>query len=225
MDILFLVHLFYFFLLKQRKKQSATVTTVTKTTSQCSKSISTDNSSSVSNNIFGSDTFAIEIKPKQGWLLPNDVNNLFDIKPKITQTIRTAQPPSLSETKTTSKAAVAATIPTTAQAKALISSTDSGCFTTTQTEPSQTIMATTTTTTTAITLQAAEAMTSRCCNSSTRKTTRDDKISHSLYDRVDTRCRYCCMQFLKVLFAGPNIRTHISPYLPTSLPPSFIYLI
>ncbi|XP_065366999.1 inositol-pentakisphosphate 2-kinase [Calliphora vicina] len=184
----------------QRKKQSATVTTVTKI-SQCSKSISSDNSSSVSNNIFGSDTFAIEIKPKQGWLLPNDVNNLFDIKPKITQTIRTAQPPSLSETKTTSKAAVAATIPTAAQAKALISSTDSRCFTTTQTEPSQTIMPTTkttTTTATAITSQAVKAMTSRCCNSSTRKTTRDDKISHSLYDRVDTRCRYCCMQFLKV---------------------------
>ncbi|XP_037805375.1 inositol-pentakisphosphate 2-kinase [Lucilia sericata] len=178
----------------QRKKQPATETTDMKT-SQCSNSISIDNSGNISNNIFGPDTFAIEIKPKQGWLLPNDVNNLFDIKPKIIQTIRAAQPPSLSETKTTSKAAVATTVPIAAQAKAIKSSTDSGCFTTTQTEPSRTIMAATTT---PVTSQPAEAMTSRCCNNSTSGTTRDDKISHSLYDMVDTRCRYCCMQFLKI---------------------------
>lgn len=157
--------------------------------------------------------------------MPNDVNNLFDIKPKITQTTtRRTQPPSLSETKiiiTTAKAAVATTtattVPTTGvvtektlhivtPAKTLKSSSDSECFTTTQNETSQ--MATNTKNDTMEGVD--EAMTNSCYsgininNLSSTTATRVDEISHSLYNKLDTRCRYCCMQFLKVIVDYPK---------------------
>ncbi|KAM7344377.1 inositol phosphate kinase 1 isoform 2-T9 [Cochliomyia hominivorax] len=189
----------------QRKTMSATVTTTAPISTHCSNnnmnisSSNTDNTRNICNNIFGSDTFAIEIKPKQGWLLPNDVNNLYDVNPKITQTTtRSTQPPSLSETKiitVTSKAAVAEAttgtsekiISTTKRSKSLKSSSDSSeCFTAIQNETSETKIPT-----------KVEPMTTNPYYGS-KNTTAVDNISHSRYDRVDPRCRYCSMQFLKM---------------------------
>lgn len=162
--------------------------------------------------------------------MPNDVNNLFDIKPKITQTTtRQTQPPNLSETKiiiTTSKASVATAItPTETSAPGLTaqktfhiatpektlksSAADSERFTTTQNETLQTEAGTTTKE-----AMNEEAMTNfsysgiNISNLSCTIPSRVDEISHSLYDKLDTRCRYCCMQFLKVIFACPNKPTH-----------------
>lgn len=125
--------------------------------------------------------------------MPNDVNNLFDIKP-------------------TTAAATTTEAASTAESETLKISTDKECFTATQNLPSQTITMlaiTTTTTSTTPTMPATSEIASDCSSmSAAAAAARDDKISHSLYDKVDIRCRYCSMQFLKVIAALTHTLTY-----------------
>lgn len=131
------------------------------------------------NSIFLEDTFAIEIKPKQGWLLANDVNNLFDIKPATAAAGVTAmqQPDSLADVGDATSSSSSSTSTGT-----LKTSADKECFTATQNKSSITK-------TTTSPLQKSLSAASKAA------TVGAGVASHN---EVDIRCRYCSMQFLKV---------------------------
>ncbi|XP_019890773.1 inositol-pentakisphosphate 2-kinase isoform X2 [Musca domestica] len=133
------------------------------------------------NSIFLEDTFAIEIKPKQGWLLPNDVNNLFDIKPATAAAGVTAmqQPDSLADVGDATSSSSSSSTST----GTLKTSADKECFTATQNKSSITK---TTTSPLQKSLSAAS------------KAATVGGAGAASHDKVDIRCRYCSMQFLKL---------------------------
>ncbi|XP_075168341.1 inositol phosphate kinase 1 [Haematobia irritans] len=141
-------------------------------------------------NIFLEDTYAIEIKPKQGWLLPNDVNNLFDINqatpatpPPTSTSMETPTPmPQQQQQKALESATRSSYNSVMSCEGTLKTSTNKEYFRATQTKPSSSMPVT----------LGVETSTA----ASTRR--RDDKKIHPLHDEVDIRCRYCSMQFLKM---------------------------
>ncbi|XP_073848649.1 inositol phosphate kinase 1 [Musca autumnalis] len=137
------------------------------------------------NNIFLEDTFAIEIKPKQGWLLPNDVNNLFDIKP-TTAAVQQQTTPTTAATPTQTCCCVqeVGAVSSTTSKGSLKTSADKECFTATQNKSSITK---TTTSPQQQTPLPAE-----------REAAATVGVASFLHGEKDIRCRYCSMQFLKL---------------------------
>ncbi|XP_061396301.1 inositol-pentakisphosphate 2-kinase [Musca vetustissima] len=157
----------------------------------CSPADDQDAIAGASNNIFLEDTFAIEIKPKQGWLLPNDVNNLFDIKPTTGVAV---QQPTTVATETTAYSLVDVepvtytyTSTTSTSKGTLQTSADKECFTATQNKSSIT-----------------KTTTSPQQQQKSLSAIHEEEAPASgttvgvLHDEVDIRCRYCSMQFLKL---------------------------
>uniref|UniRef100_A0A1I8Q5N4 inositol-pentakisphosphate 2-kinase n=1 Tax=Stomoxys calcitrans TaxID=35570 RepID=A0A1I8Q5N4_STOCA len=174
----------------------------------------TDSSSDAANdNIFLEDTYAIEIKPKQGWLLPNDVNNLFDIKPRAATTTETH--PTQTETTVAAKRETPTPTPLPPQTRpesvgTLETSAYKEYFTTTQNEASLTTTAAGKTSPTPVVGKVATV--TKPSTAAPPATPPYDKADHPfLHDEVDIRCRYCSMQFLKFKQGKINQRSNYCP--------------
>lgn len=135
--------------------------------------------------------------------MPNDVNNLFDISLATKTTVATATSAATQIDRTTSLAVPdTAAVTSIASKGALKTSPDKEGFTATQNKLSTSEVATETTFATPTTLSEAPATAGTPAQLPTVGVTtysKDDQILHPLHDEADLRCRYCSMQFLKVI--------------------------